>query len=77
MSQLEEVIGGRLEEEGHALAEVVAEHVMMCFRSRDPQVSLEPVAQGPNAEIEEAARDGVQDTVKLMAARFKHQAEDM
>jgi hypothetical protein len=43
MSQLEEVIGGRLEVEGHALAEVVAEHMLLCFRSRDPQVSLEPV----------------------------------
>jgi hypothetical protein len=36
MSQLEEVVGGRLEEEGRALAEVVAEHILMCFRSRDP-----------------------------------------
>jgi hypothetical protein len=44
MSQLEEVISSRLEEEGHALAEVVAEHVLLCFRSQDPQGSLEPVA---------------------------------
>jgi hypothetical protein len=44
MSQLEEVISSQLEEEGHALAEVVAEHVLLCFRSQDPQGSLEPVA---------------------------------
>jgi hypothetical protein len=43
MSQLEEVGGGRLEEEGCVLAEAVAEHVLMCFRSQDPQVSLETV----------------------------------
>jgi hypothetical protein len=31
MSQLEEVIGSQPEEEGHVLAEAVAEHVLMCF----------------------------------------------
>jgi hypothetical protein len=36
LSQVEEVIGGQLEEESHALAEAVAEHVLMCFRSQDP-----------------------------------------
>jgi hypothetical protein len=35
MSQME-VVGSRLEEEGRALAEAVAEHMMLCFRSRDP-----------------------------------------
>jgi hypothetical protein len=37
MSQLEEVIGGRLEEEGFALAEAVTEHVLLCFRNQDPR----------------------------------------
>jgi hypothetical protein len=41
-----EVIGDQLEEEGHVLVEPVAEHVLMCFWSRDPQVSLESVVQG-------------------------------
>jgi hypothetical protein len=36
MSPLEEVVGGRLEEEGRALAEVVAEYVLLCFHSQDP-----------------------------------------
>jgi hypothetical protein len=31
MLQLEEVIGGRLEVEGHVLVEVVVEHVLLCF----------------------------------------------
>jgi hypothetical protein len=47
MSELEDVIVSRLEAEGRILAEAVAEHVLLCFRSHDPQVSLEPVVQGP------------------------------
>jgi hypothetical protein len=37
---------------------------------------LESVAQGPDVETEEVARTGVQDTMKLVAPRFEHQAED-
>jgi hypothetical protein len=33
---------------------------------------LEPVAQGPDVEIEKVARAGVQDTAKLVLARFEH-----
>jgi hypothetical protein len=47
MSYLEDIIGGRLEVKGCILAEVVAEHMLMCFRSWDPEVSLELVVQGP------------------------------
>jgi hypothetical protein len=36
MPQLEEVIGARLEAEGHVLALAVALHRMMCFWNRDP-----------------------------------------
>jgi hypothetical protein len=36
MLKLEGVGGGQLEVEGHALAKVVAENVLTCFRSRDP-----------------------------------------
>jgi hypothetical protein len=43
MSELEDVLSSRLEVEGCILAEVVAEHVLMCFHSQDPQVSLESV----------------------------------
>jgi hypothetical protein len=77
MSQLEEVIGGQLEEEGHVLAEAVMEHVLMCFQSWDPQVSLEPVVQGPAEETEDAALVGVHNTARLVAARFERQPEDV
>jgi hypothetical protein len=42
ISQLEEAVGSRLEEEGRALAQAVVNHVLMCFRSYDPSISLEP-----------------------------------
>jgi hypothetical protein len=54
-----------------ALAESVAEYVLTCFRSWDPQVSLELVVQGPIAKMEEAARASIQDIAKLMAAWFQ------
>jgi hypothetical protein len=76
MPELEDVIGTRLEAEGRILAEAVAEHMLMCFRSQDPQVSLEPVVQGPTEEVQEAAQDGVWETVKLVAERFERQPED-
>jgi hypothetical protein len=76
MSQLEDVIGSRLEGEGRILAEAVAEHVVMCFRSRDPEVSLEPIVQGHAEDVEEAAQVGVRDTTRLVAERFEHQVED-
>jgi hypothetical protein len=64
-------------EEGRTLAEAVEGHVLLCFHSQDPQVSLEPVALSPIAEIEEAVQAGVQDTVKLVAARFECQTENV
>jgi hypothetical protein len=76
MSQLEDVIGSRLEGEGCILAEAVAEHVVMCFRSREPKVSLEPIVQGHAEDVEEAAQVGVRDTTRLVAERFEHQVED-
>jgi hypothetical protein len=36
MSELEDVVGSRLEAEGCILTEAVAEHVLMCFCSQDP-----------------------------------------
>jgi hypothetical protein len=36
MSRLEEVIGGQLDTEGRVLAQAVAKHMLMCFRSWDP-----------------------------------------
>jgi hypothetical protein len=36
MLELQDVIADRLEAEGRILAEAVAEHVLLCFRSQDP-----------------------------------------
>jgi hypothetical protein len=56
MLRLEEVVVDQLEAEGRILAEKVAEHVLTCFRSRDPIISLDPGALWPIVETEEAAR---------------------
>jgi hypothetical protein len=76
ISQLEDAIGSRIEEEGRALSQAVTEHVLMCFRSRDPNISLEPVVQGPAKEPTEAAVAGVEDAAHAVADRFKHEPED-
>jgi hypothetical protein len=76
ISQLEEAIGSHLEEEGRALAQAVADHVFMCFRSRDPSISLEPVVQGPIEGFAEAAKDGVEDAAHVVAERFERDPED-
>jgi hypothetical protein len=76
ISHLEDVVGSRIEEEGRALAQAVAEHVLMCFRSHDPAISLEPVVQGPAEEPAGASAVGVEDAVRAVADRFKHEPED-
>jgi hypothetical protein len=76
ISQLEDAVGSHIEEEGRALAQVVAEHVLMCFRSRDPNISLEPVVQGPTEEPAEAAAAGVEDVARTVADHFKREPED-
>jgi hypothetical protein len=70
------VISKQLEAEGHILVEKVAEHVLTCFQSFDPNASLELVVQGPIVEAEEAARANVQDIAKIMAAWFQRQPKD-
>jgi hypothetical protein len=76
ISQLEDAVGSRIEEEGRAVAQAVAEHGLMCFRSRDPAISLEPVVQGPTEEPAEAAAAGVEDAARAVADRFKREPED-
>jgi hypothetical protein len=76
ISQLEEAIGSRLEEEGHALIQAVVDHVLMCFRSRDPSISLEPVVQGPVEGFAEAARDDVEDVAHVIAEWFECEPKD-
>jgi hypothetical protein len=41
MQSLEEVADEQLEAEGRTLVEKVAEHVLTCFLSQDPNMSLE------------------------------------
>jgi hypothetical protein len=76
ISQLEDAVGSCVEEEGRALAQAVAEHVLMCFRSRDPAISFEPVVQGPAEEPAGAAAAGVEDAACAVADRFKREPED-
>jgi hypothetical protein len=76
ISQLEDAVGSRIEEEGHTLAQAVAEHVLMCFRSRDPAISMEPVVQGPAEEPAEAAAVGIEEATHTVADRFKREPED-
>jgi hypothetical protein len=76
ISHLEDAIGSRIEEEGRALAQAVAEHVLICFRSRDPVISLEPVVRGPVEEPVGATAAGVEDAVCTVADRFKREPED-
>jgi hypothetical protein len=76
MLKLEEVDGGQLEAEGRALAKAVVDYVLTWFRSRDPQISLEPVVQGPITKMEEAARADIEDTAKLVAEQFERQPKD-
>jgi hypothetical protein len=54
----------------------VIEYILMCFRSHDPTVSLEPVIAGPVAATEDAAREGVQDAVELVAECFQRDPAD-
>jgi hypothetical protein len=77
ISQLEKAVGSRLKEEGRTLAQAVADHVLMCFWSRDPSISLEPVVQGPVEGSAEAARDGVEDASRVVAEQFECEPEDV
>jgi hypothetical protein len=47
MLRLEEVSVDELEAKGHVQVEKVVEHVLTCFRSRVPVISLDPIALGP------------------------------
>jgi hypothetical protein len=60
-----------LEWEGLILAQVVVEHMMMCFQSWNPHLSLELVVQGPTEEPEDVASTGVEDVARIVAERFE------
>jgi hypothetical protein len=59
-----------------SLCQAVIEYILTCLRSHDPTISLEPVIAGPVADTEDAAREGVQDTMELVAERFQRDPAD-
>jgi hypothetical protein len=54
---------------------MVVDHVLTCFQSHDPAISLTPVLEGPVPEAEAAAREGVQEVVEIVASRFERNME--
>jgi len=74
--RLEPILAGQLEAEGRELIQMVAEHILTCLRSHDPATSLAPVVDGPVAETEASAREGVRDVVDFVAAFFKREPAD-
>jgi hypothetical protein len=69
--RLDPVIGARLEHEGRELCRAVAEHILVCFRSHFPDLSLDPVVMGPVEGTEDTARESVADVVEIISARFE------
>jgi hypothetical protein len=76
LRRLDQILGARLEAKGGRLCWVVIEYILTCFWSHDPAISLEPVIAGPVAATEDVAREGVQDTVELVAERFQRDPAD-
>jgi len=68
---LDTALGGRLEAEGRELCRAMAEHALSCFWSHNPSLSLAPVIEGPVADAEISALDGVPEAVEIVAARFQ------
>jgi hypothetical protein len=76
LRRLDQILGARLEAEGSRLCRSVIEYILMCFRSHDPAISLEPVIAGSVADTEDATREGVQDAVDVVAACFQRDPAD-
>jgi hypothetical protein len=49
----------------------------MCFRSRDPSISLEPIVQGHVKGSAEAGRVDVEDVARAAAEWFEREPEDV
>jgi hypothetical protein len=69
LRRLDQILSARLEAEGGRLCRAVIEYIRTCFRRHDLTISLEPVIAGPVADTKDAAQEGVQDTVELVAER--------
>jgi hypothetical protein len=54
---------------------MVVDHVLTCFWSHDPTISLTPVLMGPVLEAEATAREGIQEAVEIVASRFECNVE--
>jgi hypothetical protein len=54
----------------------MVDHMLMCFRSRDPSISLDLAVQGPVEGSAEVARDGVEDDARAVAERFELEPQD-
>jgi hypothetical protein len=67
LRRLDQILGARLEAKGGKLYRAVIEYVLTCFRSHDPTISLEPVIASLVDDTEDAAREGIQDAVELVA----------
>jgi hypothetical protein len=76
LQRLDQILGARLEAEGGKLCRAVIEYILTCFRSHDPAISLEPVIAGPVGDTEDAAREGVQDAMETVVARFQRDPAD-
>jgi hypothetical protein len=48
----------------------------MCFWSRDPSISLEPVVQGSIKGFAKATRDNVEDAAHVVAEWFEREPKD-
>jgi hypothetical protein len=72
---LESTLVARLKAEGLELARMVVDHVLTCFQSHNPAISLTPVLEGPAPEAETATQEGVQEAVEIVAARFERNVE--
>jgi septal ring factor EnvC (AmiA/AmiB activator) len=75
LQRLESTLVARLEAAGRELARIVVGHVLTCFRSHDPAISLTPVLEGSTPEAEAAAREGVREAVEIMASLFECNVE--
>lgn len=53
------------------------EHILVCFWSHNPSISLAPVMEGTASGAESASEATVQDVVEVVAARFKRDPEDV
>ena len=76
LQRLDQIIGARLEAEGSRLYRSLIEYILTCFWSHDPAISLVPVIAGPVADTKDTAREGVQDAVDVVAARFQRDPAD-